>query len=441
MLDEDKKNSLSSSLVHGVDGVDNGQQFPAKEIDLELDDEDTSSTSSLSALDLKAILECLERLNEMKNKAGGFMREDCNVFDEEEDKDDEEEEEEQEEDDTLYVDNMMMRQEVIKTPSGAVDTGLTLTTDVEIMASESCCVRPVPSESDVKVKSRSVTEDTVPVLTDPVLRALMDEIAKNIEILLSEPSIPPAVKPDVKGKLPSSGDKLMPLMDVEIVASKPSIPPAVKSDVKGKSHSSGDKLMALMDIEIVASEPSIPPPVDPDVKGKSHSSGDKLMALMDVEIVASEPSIPPAVKPDVKGKSPSSVDKLMALMDVEVFTEPSIPPPVDPDVKGHPPSEAALTETGVKEKTPTLNAQDWPEIQVNLAKMRRMGCDLKVTTTIKEDHPELKTRYQSIRIAMIPSDQLHPKGADSKQDLPCFEIPSKSHLVSPLFTICCCLLY
>jgi hypothetical protein len=186
------------------------------------------------------------------------------------------------------------------------------------------------------VKSRSVTEDTV--LTDPALRALMDEISKNIEILLSEPSIPPAVNPDVKGKSPSSGDKLM----------------------------------ALMDVEIVASEPSIPPPVDPDVK---------------------------------------------------------------------PPSEAAVTETSVKRKTPTLNAQDWPEIQVNLAKMRRLGCDLKVTTTIKEDHPELKTWNQSISIAMIPSDQLHPKGADSKQDLPCFEIPSKSHLVSPLFTICCRLLY
>jgi hypothetical protein len=443
MLDEDKKNSLSSSLVHGVDGVDNGQQLPAKEIDLELDEEDTLSTSSLSALDLKAIVECLERLNEMKNQAGSVMREDCNVFDEEEDKDDEEEEEEQEEDDTLYIDNMMMRQEVIKSPSGAaVDTDLTLTTDVEIMASESCCVRPVPSESDVKVKSRSVTEDALPVLTDPVLRALMDEIAKNIEILLSEPSIPPAVKPDVMEKSHSSGDKLMALMDVEIVASEPSLPPAVKTDVKGKSPSSGDKLMALMDVEIVASEPSLPPAVKSDVKGKSPSSGDKLMALMDVEIVASEPSLPPAVKSDVKGKSHSSGDKLMALMDVEILaSEPSIPPPVDPNVKEKSPSEAALTETGVKVKTPTLNAQDWPEIQVNLAKMRRLGCDLKVTTTIKEDHPELKTRNQSIGIAMIPSDQLHPKGADSKQDLPCFEIPSKSNSVSPLFTICCRLLY
>jgi hypothetical protein len=207
------------------------------------------------------------------------------------------------------------------------------------------------------VKSRSVTEDTV--LTDPALRALMDEISKNIEILLSEPSIPPVVKPDVKGKSPSSGDTFMALMDVEIVASEPSFPPAVNPDVKGKSPSSGDKLMALMDVEIVASEPSIPPPVDPDV---------------------------------------------------------------------NPPSEAALTETSVKVKTPTLNAQDWPEIQVNLAKMRQLGCDLKVITTIKEDYPELKTRNQSISIAMIPSDQLHPKGADSKQDLPCFEIPSKSHL-------------
>jgi hypothetical protein len=69
---------------------------------------------------------------------------------------------------------MMMRQQVrlIKSPSGAVvaaaDTDLTLTKDVEIMASESCCVRPVPSESNVKVKSRSVTEDTV--LTDPALK-------------------------------------------------------------------------------------------------------------------------------------------------------------------------------------------------------------------------------------------------------------------------------
>jgi hypothetical protein len=43
----------------------------------------------------------------------------------------------------------------------------------------------------------------------------MDEIAKNIEILLSELSIPPAVKSDVRGKSPSSG-VFMALMDVEV---------------------------------------------------------------------------------------------------------------------------------------------------------------------------------------------------------------------------------
>jgi hypothetical protein len=43
----------------------------------------------------------------------------------------------------------------IKSPSGAVvaaaDTDLTLTTNVEIMTSESCCVRPVPSESEGEI--------------------------------------------------------------------------------------------------------------------------------------------------------------------------------------------------------------------------------------------------------------------------------------------------
>jgi hypothetical protein len=60
MMDEDKKNSLSSLGP----GVDNGQQLPAK-VTFGIDDEDTLSTSSLSALDLKSIIEYLEGLNEM----------------------------------------------------------------------------------------------------------------------------------------------------------------------------------------------------------------------------------------------------------------------------------------------------------------------------------------------------------------------------------------